>query len=343
MVGKWIQVFSTGTHTDSNGNTRTWTKDDLDLIASTYDPKNHEAPHVIGHPKTNSPAYGWIDAVKREGNHLYVKTKSAVKEFVEMLKKGMFKKRSISINADGTLNHIGWLGAKAPAVKGLEDFQFSNEDKIVFYEFESQEDEDLVSEPAVEPTADPEPKAPTPNPSKEGNEKSPEQYEQEISTLSKKITTLESSVENFAQSDERRKTAETELGKLRLRMRKTEFETYLNEKIVYGSVSPAMEKKISKLLEVLDSVQFANGEEAQEFAFLDGEPEKPIDIFKSLIDDLPKQIEFAEKAKKKSQPVKLDDHKAIADAATEFVAEQKKLGKTVSFAFAVGQVTKNNK
>lgn len=125
-MNKWMPIFRTGTHTDSGGNTRTWTEKDLDAIASKYNPEHHEAPVVIGHPQYNAPAYGWVTALKREGQMLYAKLKDLVPAFVDMVRQGMFKKRSISLNEDGTLRHIGFLGAVPPAIKGLPDVAFSD-------------------------------------------------------------------------------------------------------------------------------------------------------------------------------------------------------------------------
>jgi hypothetical protein len=122
----WLPVFRTGKHTDSGGNTREWTRDDLDKVAGDYNPSHHEAPLVIGHPKENAPAWGWVEALKREGDILLAKPKQLVDEFVEMLKKGMYKKRSISLYPDGSLRHIGFLGAMPPAVKGIPDLSFSD-------------------------------------------------------------------------------------------------------------------------------------------------------------------------------------------------------------------------
>ncbi|MDP3014246.1 MAG: hypothetical protein Q8M92_08405, partial [Candidatus Subteraquimicrobiales bacterium] len=136
----WIAIFRTGAHTDSNGNEKTWTEKELDTIVEKYNPKEHEAPVVIGHPKDNAPAYGWIEAVKREGDILYAKMKGLIPEFVEMVKKGMFKKRSISLYPDGTLRHIGFLGAMPPAVKGLPDFAFGDKGGLTI-EFEENQTE----------------------------------------------------------------------------------------------------------------------------------------------------------------------------------------------------------
>ncbi len=116
-----IAVFKTGTHTDAQGQTRTWTKDDLDSIAARYNPSEHEAPVVIGHPKENGPAYGWVEKLSRDGDTLWADIKPTVEQFTEWLRRGLFKKRSISLYPDLTLRHIGFLGATPPAVKGLPD------------------------------------------------------------------------------------------------------------------------------------------------------------------------------------------------------------------------------
>lgn len=134
---EWIPVFRTGTHTDSNGNEKTWTDAELDAIASKYQPGEHEAPAVIGHPKDNSPAWGWVEGLKRDGNILYAKFKDLVPEFVDMVRKGLFKKRSISLYPDMTLRHVGFLGAMPPAVKGLPDAAFQDGDgQIIEFAFD---------------------------------------------------------------------------------------------------------------------------------------------------------------------------------------------------------------
>ena len=131
----WIQIFKTGKHTDSQGVEREWTEKDLDTIVSQYKPAEHEAPVVIGHPTSNAPAYGWIEALKRDGTTLYAKVKQLVPEFVNAVKAGMYKKRSISLYPDLSLKHVGFLGAAPPAIKGLADVKFSADDKATTIEF----------------------------------------------------------------------------------------------------------------------------------------------------------------------------------------------------------------
>lgn len=132
-----FEIFKTGIHTSSNGITKEYTIEDLDKIVQSYDPSKYEAPIVIGHPKNNAPAYGWIESLKRVGDHLIAKAKQIVPEFMDALKKGLYKKRSISLNPDGTLRHVGFLGAAPPAVKGLADIKFSDDEKLVEYQIDS--------------------------------------------------------------------------------------------------------------------------------------------------------------------------------------------------------------
>lgn len=133
-MNKWIPIFKTGTHTDAAGNTKDWTEQELDNIIEKFNPRIG-APVVIGHPKINAPAWAWVDSLKRIGQLLFYKEKESQPEFNDMRAKGLFKKRSISLYPDGTLRHIGWLGANPPAVKGLDDVAFDEGDQtIIEYE-----------------------------------------------------------------------------------------------------------------------------------------------------------------------------------------------------------------
>ena len=123
---KWIlEIFRAGKQTDSSGKSREWTEEDLDKIVSQYEASEHEAPIVIGHPKTDDPAFGWIDRVFREGKTLFAEVTEVAKEFREAVNQGFYKKRSISLYPDLTLKHVGFLGAVPPAVKGLADIKFN--------------------------------------------------------------------------------------------------------------------------------------------------------------------------------------------------------------------------
>jgi Fe-S-cluster-containing hydrogenase component 2 len=137
MNGKWFEVFRAGRQTDSAGHTQEWTEEDLDKIVAKYNAQSaHEAPLVVGHPEHNSPSFGWVEGLKREGKILYAKAKDIMPEFAELVRKGTYKKRSISLYPDMTLRHIGFLGGMPPAIKGLADIQFKSGEQATTYEFE---------------------------------------------------------------------------------------------------------------------------------------------------------------------------------------------------------------
>ncbi|MBI5646685.1 MAG: hypothetical protein HY962_07110 [Ignavibacteriae bacterium] len=121
-----IPFFTTGTHTDSAGNTHTITGEELDRRARLYnEQRQHEAPVVVGHPQTDAPAYGWIERVRRDGNTLVAEVRDVQPEFAEALARKLWKKVSAAFYPDGLLRHVGFLGAQPPAIKGLPSFQFA--------------------------------------------------------------------------------------------------------------------------------------------------------------------------------------------------------------------------
>lgn len=125
----WIEVFKSGTHTDSAGNENTWTDDDLDEIVKVYNEQEeqdkHSAPLVLGHPKDNEPAFGWVEKLMRKGDKLLASITQLSEDIRNDVKDGKYKKVSISLYPSKLLRHIGLLGATPPAVKGLADVQFS--------------------------------------------------------------------------------------------------------------------------------------------------------------------------------------------------------------------------
>lgn len=134
-----IEIFRAGTRTDDAGNTHTITEADLAAAVAAYDPALHEAPHVVGHPRHNLPAYGWVERLAVQDGVLQIAASKQVEpQFAEMVDAGRFKKRSVSFYhpkeaanpKPGTwyVRHVAWLGAQPPAVKGLKDVAFSEDD-----------------------------------------------------------------------------------------------------------------------------------------------------------------------------------------------------------------------
>lgn len=139
----WIEIFKSGSQTDSAGRTKEWTQGDLDKIVEKYNnqpvEQRHEAPVVLGHPAVDDPAFGWVETLQREGSILKAKLRDLAPEFVEWVKNGLYKKRSISLYNDLLLKHVGFLGGTPPAVKGLADPQFDSSKESFCFEFSSEE------------------------------------------------------------------------------------------------------------------------------------------------------------------------------------------------------------
>lgn len=274
----WFEIFKAGNHTPANGITKEFTVEDCQKIVDNYNSNidKHEAPIVIGHPKDNDPAFGWIEKLKLVGDTILAKPKQVVKEFADAVKQGLYKKRSISLYPDLTLRHVGFLGAVPPAVKGLADLKFNDSESPIVFEFN-------------EDTPDSE-KARLFNQIIELQEKviSANETLLKLNDYEKDNQKLKSDLQ-FAEISKIQ--AEENLNQLSLKIRKLEFQQYLNEKLAYGSLTPAQMEKVSSLLEALDTVDLKEGENKEKvFEFSDGKKANPITLFKEFIELLPKQI-----------------------------------------------------
>ncbi|MEB3483377.1 peptidase, partial [Pasteurella multocida] len=141
-----MAIMKLGTHKAMDGREISFTADMLNDIAASYDPQLSEAPIVIGHPKLTAPSYGWVKQASIEGDTLYAHVGQVEAAFADAVNEGRYKKRSASIflpDSPGNpkpghyyLNHIGFLGAAPPAVKGLGDVNFAASDaENAFAEF----------------------------------------------------------------------------------------------------------------------------------------------------------------------------------------------------------------
>jgi hypothetical protein len=257
---KPFEIFRTGTHTSLNGQTKDFSESDLDTIAASYNPSEHEAPIVIGHPETNAPAFGWIEKIKRVGDRLIAFPKQVNNEFSELVKSGAFKKRSISITPDLKLNHVGFLGAAAPAVKGLKDVEFSeNQDEQEFASFELDSVTLSEVEGELEPTIDQLNRSEAEIPTRRDNDNLTEKLTQFSNELSSLKTSLLQFSEKGLNKDDLDKIHQR-IDELRFSMQTNEFELMLNEKLAYGSLTPAMKNKIMKIVGFLQNQNFASSE-----------------------------------------------------------------------------------
>ncbi|ELY4479140.1 peptidase [Salmonella enterica] len=136
-----IHIFKSGVHTDMNGHRINFSDADLNDIAAAYNPKLHEAPIVIGHPKTDDPAWGWVGGIKKDSDGLKATPRDIDPQFAELVRARRFSKVSSSFyrpESPGNptpgkyyLRHVGFLGAQPPAIKGLKQVSFAEDEEGV--------------------------------------------------------------------------------------------------------------------------------------------------------------------------------------------------------------------
>lgn len=125
---KWCEIFATGTHKG-----RSYTTADLDTIVRNFRPAEREVPVVVGHPKNEDPAWGWVNRLRRTGAKLEALYRDVDPAFAKLVKAGRYRTRSVKLrglkSGNPSLVHVGFLGAAPPAVEGLKPYQFSEEEQ----------------------------------------------------------------------------------------------------------------------------------------------------------------------------------------------------------------------
>ncbi|MEO8233689.1 MAG: hypothetical protein ABI638_15525, partial [Ignavibacteriota bacterium] len=231
-----FEIFKTGTHISDKGVTKDYSLDELNFIAQSYKPEEDEAPIVIGHPVDNSPAYGWVSSLEVTEDGKLVADAPDEKlnpEFVSALKEGSYKKRSISLTPEGKLRHVGFLGAAAPAVKGLADIQFSHPSSTVI-EFD-------LNEPLVLNSFQ--------DPLELNSFDSIQSQLNEINEIIKSKRSIDPDLSgklnnNFSESQNNELSTKfnqlsNEIASLKSKITKSEFESLLDIKLGVGSLTPA--------------------------------------------------------------------------------------------------------
>ena len=332
----WMEIFRSGKHTDSSGETAEWSDADIAKIASNFnDPK----PLTIKHPKqgelSKEMAWGWIDKVKAESGKLMAHVSSMVPEFAEMLKNRMVPNRSVGLEfgADGSIsiNHVAFLGVTPPAVKGMDEIEFQAATNVKCFEMAVSPEEsgiiektvrstlrflgflkggkDEFSEVAKEPTeaekAEQAKKA-AGSPDATPQKKEADMTEQEAAELKAKAETAEKATEavKVELAAAQAKIAEFEAAKAEAAetAKKAEFSAFVEAQIAAGKVLPAERDTLLHLMGALDaSKKF-------EFSAADGtKSEKTsLEVFRASIEARPVnetlKAEFAAKGESRELP-----------------------------------------
>lgn len=363
-----FEVFRAGKQTDSAGNQRDWTEADLDKIASSYDPENHEAPICIGHPKDNAPAWGWVKKVVREGKSLFAEVGDVQAEFSDMLKRKLFKKRSISLYPDMSLRHIGFLGAQPPAVKGLKDFAFSDaagtpmeymdwqtsnifkaagrlfqglRDAMIADKKDVAEVDRVLNQWDIDQlkSAEADDNKPfgytevTPTEDSTMDQAKETEYKTQIATFTEQLATATGKI---AAAEGRAVAAEAKVVLLEKEKVRGELASFCDAQIKAGKMLPAT-KKAS-----MDYMESIAGQAAIDFTEGEGDKAKtvkktPLEIYQATIEAGPKLVHFGEHARKEDA---VDT--AEADKLTQLTEDKMKADKSLTYSEASRQVLAEN-
>ena len=347
-----FEIFKTGTHTSDKGVTKTYTQDDLNFIASSYLPSEHEAPIVIGHPVDNSPAFGWIESLKVVGDKLMAKAKDVVPEFKEALQKKLYKKRSVSLDADGKLRHVGFLGGAAPAVKGLADIKFSDSPSSVTFEQDLNLNEfSEISELNDKSKEEKNEKIEDPGIAKNSSLDDPAFTSSVISkldSLKNQLSEIENSISDVSSFSDSFKpdiitNIKSQIDDLSYKFNYSEFEDKLNDKVVnQGTLTPAMKSKILDIISFINSQNFTSEFSANEFN------SKIKTLFENFINSIPRIIYYENFAEKPDEDIIEDkaDYSGLPVDEEASALHKKALflmkKNDISYLSAINKLTMNN-
>lgn len=372
-MNKPIQIFKPGKHVAMSGAALSFSETDLAATAAAYDPAKHEAPLVVGHPKHDDPAYGWVGKLAFADGALDVEPVQVNADFAELVASGSFKKISASFYSPDSpsnpvpgvyyLRHVGFLGAQPPAVKGLRNPSFADaEDGVV--EFAEWDDVDNASlwrslrEWIIGKFGQDEADKVVPGYTVKNLEQSAQDELKEAqaeSAVASAAAFVEPQPEGETMSAEdkaRLAALETENAALKAKevafaeaenkraadTRHTEHAAFAESLVAAGKLLPAHKDVTVATLDFM-----AGQETAVEFG--EGDAKTPLlDAHKAFLQAQPKQVEFAEvSGSDKGDALDANDASAVAAKAVEFQEAEAKAGRTISVTDAVSHVTKGSK
>ncbi|QDL55309.1 peptidase [Rhodoferax aquaticus] len=371
-----LHIFKPGRHTPMSGQSLSFSEATLQATVAAYNPALHEAPLVVGHPSHDLPAYGWVTALSfSDGNGngdtdagLYATAGQVNTDFADMVAAGAFKKISASFYEPDApqnpvpgvyyLRHVGFLGAQAPAVKGLRNPSFadSEEGVVTFGEWDDVDNANLWRSLRDWVLA------------KFGQEdadkaipgymvKSVEQGAQDElrKAQAENASTVLPATPYFSEPQRQESTVtEEEAAQLR---KELQAQTALNARLQADAKALRLQglhaanvafcEALQGITPAFREVAVATLDHltAQETVveFGEGETKVPLlDSLKALFQALPAAVEFGEHATKDkvgASTVDFSDAQSISDAATAYQAQAKGKGIDVSHTQAVAAVT----
>lgn len=310
MMNK-IKIFKAGKHTSMEGDTIDYTPEMLQACVACYAENVHQAPLVLGHPKHDDPAYGWVEKLELDkDNVLWAYAKQVDASFAESVNAGKHNKVSASfylpdspqnpVKGSLYLRHVGFLGGQVPAVKGLGSVQFAeNENGTASFAetFDNKTNDDKSSKIDF---------ATALSFLQSYLKDNPSQAESVLSQL----TAQKDSSQN-AEKSEREKALEQQLADLQKKIndekkaqQASEIQDFAEQLVKSGQLPPKLKTQVVEVLTVGT---------AHTASFSEGGEQSLTDALKKLLSELPKNASFGEFDKKNRQE-KTNINPLIADA-----------------------------
>lgn len=357
-----LQIFRAGRHVAMGGQTLDFSAADLAATCAAYDPKKHEAPLCVGHPQHDLPAYGWVGALSFVDGGLDAAPVQVNPAFAEMVQDGAFKKISASFYSPDApnnpvpgvyyLRHVGFLGAQAPAVKGLRQPSFADDEagvltfgefdastvamlmrnlrELLLVKFGAEEIDRYLPGYAIrdlELGAAADIRAATAAPMTSAFAESPITNPKEQTLTPQEITALQAKADKADRLEAElaaNVTAQTHAAHVAF-----------CESVPANRLTPAMKPVVLALMDNLTASPTV-------VEFGEGDAKVPlIEQFKKFIQALPESVVFGEVATKDraaGATVDMGDAEAIANAATAIQTTAQRAGQSMSHAQAVAQV-----
>lgn len=362
---KPIEIFRAGRHTAMSGAVLEFSEADLAATAAAYDPALHEAPLVVGHPRHDAPAYGWVKSLSA-GAGLEAEPHQVDPAFAEMVARGAFKKISASFYSPDSpgnpvpgvysLRHVGFLGAQPPAVKGLRSPEFADGEAgiVEFSDWSDVQNASLwrrMREWLIGRFGVDEADKTIPSYAVETLEAEARQEDAD-ETASATPAFSETKQETPAVTPEEKAAIEAENARLKQQLAdaearekaakaaaaQTENAAFAESLVSAGRLLPVQKDFVVSFMASVAEVGVV------EFGEGDAKQSKPaLQSFKDFLGALPVAVDFGERAGESGKPeVDMEDGTAIAAAAIEFQEARAAAGHIVDIATAVAHVTRNN-
>lgn len=369
-----IEIFKPGRHKDAHGTVVEFSEGDLAQAARVYDPAIYRAPLVVGHPKTADLAYGHVSAlqVNATRNRLVAEPAQVEPEFAELVAAGRLLAVSASFYQPDSpnnpvpgsyyLRHVGFLGAEAPAIKGLKPptVQFAEGEQgvvefgdwadrgaaqlfrslrdWVIAKFGQDEAEKALPSWTVQSLAD---DAAQPEDTTSSTQAVGLSYSEGITVTPVTQDKLAADTAQLAADrlklDQDRDAFQVREREAMHKARVAEFSEFTTGLVQGGQLLPAHQAGLVAVMAALPAAQVV------EFAEGDATVNKPaVDVLREFLTKLPKVVDFSERAREtftnKGDAVDFSDPMSIHGAATAYIAEQAKGGREVPHHEAVAHV-----